>query len=102
MIEITNERELKDFLTQKHAVLFFHASWSQYAVISNEMMEFVERYASMQQRNVSFFSVSLRMSVSPLRRQWLLPVFLGLFRSPEAGVFRSFNLVSTCLRCGLL
>lgn len=55
MTEITNERDLKGFLRQKYAVPFFHASWSQYAVISKEMLEFVETYASMQQRNVRFF-----------------------------------------------
>ena len=55
MTEITNERDLKDFLAQKHAVLFFHAPWSQYAVISKQMIEFVEKYAKLEQRDVSFF-----------------------------------------------
>jgi hypothetical protein len=55
MTEIKNERDLKDFLRRKHAVLFFHASWSLYAMISKEIMEFVENHAIMQQRNVSFF-----------------------------------------------
>lgn len=55
MTEITNEKGLKDFLGQQHAILFFHAPWSQYAVISRQMVEFVERYANMGQRDVSFF-----------------------------------------------
>src|SRR5947207_1511741 len=55
MIEITNESDLKEFFAQNSAILFFHASWSQYAVISKQMIEFVERYAKMGQRNVPFF-----------------------------------------------
>jgi hypothetical protein len=37
------------------AVLFFDASWSQYAVISKAMVEFVELYAKMGKRNVAFY-----------------------------------------------
>jgi hypothetical protein len=55
MTEITNERDLKEFFGQKHAILFFHAAWSQNAVISKQMIEFVESYAKMGQRDVSFF-----------------------------------------------
>ena len=55
MTEITNERSLKEFFRQEHALLFFHARWSQYAVISKQMIEFVESYAKMGQRDVSFF-----------------------------------------------
>ena len=55
MTEITNERGLKEFFGQKHGMLFFHASWSQYSVISKQMIEFVESYAKMGQRDVSFF-----------------------------------------------
>ena len=55
MTEITNEKGLKDFLGQTHAILFFHAPWSQYAVISKQMIEFMESYAKMTQRDVSFF-----------------------------------------------
>lgn len=54
MIEITTEQDLKQFFRQTHAILFFHASWSQYAVISRQMVEFVERYAT-GKRDVSFF-----------------------------------------------
>ena len=55
MTEITNERGLQEFLRQKHAVLFFHAPWCQYAVISKQMIELVESYAKMGHRDVSFF-----------------------------------------------
>jgi len=55
MTEITSEKGLRDFLGQWHAILFFHASWSQYAVISKQMIEFVESYAKMGQPDVSFF-----------------------------------------------
>jgi hypothetical protein len=98
MTEIKNERDLKDFLRRKHAVLFFHASWSLYAMISKEIMEFVENHAIMQQRNVSFFFGEFRMIVFPWRRQSLQEVFLALSHSPVTGVFRSFDSVSTCLR----
>src|ERR1043165_2358909 len=54
MTEITNEKGLKDFLGQKHAIVFFHAPWSQYSLISKQMIEFVESYAK-GQRDVSFF-----------------------------------------------
>jgi hypothetical protein len=55
MIEITNERELREFFSQKCAVLFFDAPWSRYALISKAMMEFVEDYAKMGKRNVAFY-----------------------------------------------
>jgi hypothetical protein len=55
MTEITNEKGLNDFLGEKHAILFFHASWSRYSVISRQMVEFVEGYAKVSQRNLPFF-----------------------------------------------
>ena len=45
MIEIADDRGLEEFFKQERAVLFFHAKWSQYAVISKQMVELVEFYA---------------------------------------------------------
>jgi hypothetical protein len=47
MIEISDEQGLKNLFEQKYAILFFHAAWSQYAVIGKQMIEFVETYAKM-------------------------------------------------------
>ena len=66
MTEIKNEQDLKDFFAQKQAVLFFHAPWSQYAVISKQMMEHVERYAKMAQRDISFFFGDFEEERTPL------------------------------------
>ena len=55
MTEITSEQGLKEFFGQKHAILFFHAPWSQYAVISKQMIEFVESYAKTGQRDLLFY-----------------------------------------------
>lgn len=66
MIEITNEQGLKDLFEQKHAVLFFHAPWSQYAVISKQMIEFVETYAKMGQSDVTFFFIEPDEANAPL------------------------------------
>lgn len=55
MTEIKNERALTEFFKEKHALLFFHAPWSQYSVISKQMIEFVESYAKKGKRDASFF-----------------------------------------------
>jgi len=55
MVEIREEKDLRTFLKQEHAALFFHAPWSQYAVISKQIMEFVESYAKMGKKEVQFF-----------------------------------------------
>ena len=55
MIEITSDQHLNEFFRQEHAIMFFHAPWSQYAVISKQMMEFMERYADMSKQDVRFF-----------------------------------------------
>lgn len=66
MIEITNEQGLKEFFEQKHAILLFHAPWSQYAVISKQMVEFVETYAKMRQSDVAFFFGQFEEALAPL------------------------------------
>jgi hypothetical protein len=55
MIEIKDEHGLRQLFTLDHAILFYHASWSRYATISKQMIEFVESYAKMGSLNVSFF-----------------------------------------------
>ena len=55
MVEIRDEKDLRTFLEQEHAALFFHAPWSQYAVISKQIMEFVESYSKMGKKEVQFF-----------------------------------------------
>jgi hypothetical protein len=55
MIEIRDEKRLVEMLSQKHALLFFHAPWSQYAVLSKLMTEFVEEYAKSDCPEVKFF-----------------------------------------------
>lgn len=55
MTEITNAGELKEFFRQERAAVFFHAPWSRYAVISKQIIEFVESYAKTGERDVSFF-----------------------------------------------
>lgn len=55
MVEIRDEKDLRRFLKQEHAALFFHAPWSQYAVISKQMMEFVESYAKMGENDIQLF-----------------------------------------------
>ena len=55
MIEIANDRDLREFLRRRQAALFFHATWSQYAVISKLMIEFVESKSIMGKRDIGFF-----------------------------------------------
>lgn len=55
MIEIHDESDLRLLLKQEHAALFFHAPWSRYAILSKQMVEFVESYAKMGRKDVHFF-----------------------------------------------
>jgi len=55
MIEIADGQGLEEFFKQRRAVLFFHAKWSQYAVISKRMVELVESYATGKTDAVFFF-----------------------------------------------
>ena len=54
MKEIKTEQDLSEFLKKKRAILFFHAPWSGYAMISKTMIEFVETYAKTGHEDVSF------------------------------------------------
>lgn len=69
MIAITNERELQDFFARENAVLFFHAEWSQYAVISKQILAFVERCSELEQRRVSFFFGEFEGALLPLAQK---------------------------------
>lgn len=66
MIAITNERELQDFFTREKALLFFHAQWSDYAVLSKQILAFVERYSELEQRKVPFFFGEFEGALLPL------------------------------------
>jgi hypothetical protein len=43
MVEVRNERDLNELFQEAWALLFSHADWSQYAVISKSMLELIER-----------------------------------------------------------
>ena len=55
MIEIVSDQDLNEFFQEEHAILFFHATWSKYAVISKQMVEFVESYANAGEQHLRFF-----------------------------------------------
>jgi hypothetical protein len=55
MIEIASDQDLNEFFRQEHAMLFFDAPWSKYAVIGKQMVEFVESYANAGKQNLRFY-----------------------------------------------
>src|SRR5436190_23949730 len=98
MTEITNEQGLKEFFGQKHAILFFHAPWSQYAVISKQMIEFVESYAKTGQRDVSFFFGEFEGARVPLAEALIaagVPATVAFTGSGSLSFFRRSQHVRT-------
>ncbi|MEM6755526.1 MAG: hypothetical protein AAF586_00025 [Planctomycetota bacterium] len=56
MIAIKTHGHLDDLFAETAAVLFFEADWSQYALISRQMMSHVESYARMGKVPIAFYS----------------------------------------------
>ena len=55
MILIDSEEVYQKFKSEERAILFVHADWSEYSRIGKVMIEFVEKYAVMGERNVAFY-----------------------------------------------
>jgi hypothetical protein len=66
MIEIRSREDLERFFEHERAVLFFAATWSGYAEISRQMIEFVEGYAKAGGIDVPFFVGQFEDDLLPL------------------------------------
>lgn len=69
MILIDNDQALAGFFREEAAVLFYDAAWSQYSVISKQMIKFVEQYAQMSEPSVRFFICCFEGDLVPLAKR---------------------------------
>ncbi len=67
MKEIKSEIDIECILKAEAAIVFFHADWSEYAMISKQMMEHVERYCNLAgNEKVKFWFGQLEGDLLPL------------------------------------
>ena len=65
MTAIKSESDLMEFFEQDRPAVLFR-DWSEYAVISKQMVHHVERYSKMPPQKISFYCFGEKKEIVPL------------------------------------
>ena len=98
MIKIESDQDLDEFFRQEHAILFFDAPWSKYAVISRQMVEFVETRPNAERQQLRFFHGHFEGDRIPLAERLIaagVPEAIAFVGSGSLSFFRSCDHVHT-------